>query len=57
MELAFMFGGNEEIRKLFKDTCEQEGALFYHEIPAEGEIPKEVIEDINRALDEEYKMR
>lgn len=57
MELAFMIGGNEQMRKIFKESCEQDGALFYHEVPAGEEIPKEVIEDINKALDEEYKKR
>lgn len=57
MELAFMIGGNEQMRKIFKESCEQDGALFYHEVLAGEEIPKEVIEDINKALDEEYKKR
>lgn len=57
MELAFMIGGNEQMRKIFKESCLQDGALFYHEVPSSDRIPKEVMDDINKALDEEYKNR
>lgn len=57
MELVMVFGGDKEFRRKFKEECEKEGALFYHEVPSSKGIPKEVMEDINKVLDEEYKNR
>lgn len=56
MELMFMFGGDEKMRKIFKESCEQQNASFFHEIVGGEKIPPNVIKDIKNTIDKDYKI-
>lgn len=57
MYYAMLIGGNEKIRKLFKETAKEMGAVASYDLD-KGEIPpKEMLEDIKKSFNEENKRR
>ncbi len=53
MYYAMLIGGNEKIRKLFKETAKEMGAVASYDLD-KGEIPpKEMLEDIKKSFKEE----
>lgn len=57
MYYAMLIGGNEKTRELFKKSSMESGAIGMWDID-KGEVPpKEILEDINKTLEEESTKR
>lgn len=57
MYYAMLIGGDEKTRELFKKSVLESGAIGTWDID-KGEVPpKEILEDINKTLEEESKKR
>lgn len=57
MYYAMLIGGDEKMRELFKKSSMENGAIGMWDID-KGEVPpKEILDDINKTLDEECTKR
>ena len=57
MHYAMLIGGNEKLRQIFKESAIEDGAIGTWDLD-KGELPpKEIIEEMNKSFNEEYKNR